>query len=81
MRRRSLWFIGPGAIEIRESAIPGPDEDRVLVQTHASAISAGTELSFTAISSRPGCRPTRAFPPFSAPSAIPCCTAMPAWEG
>jgi 2-desacetyl-2-hydroxyethyl bacteriochlorophyllide A dehydrogenase len=44
VRSRSLWFIGPGAIEIRESAIPGPDEDRVLVQTHASAISAGTEL-------------------------------------
>ncbi len=44
MRRRSLWFIGPGAIEIRESAIPIPDEDRVLVQTHASAVSAGTEL-------------------------------------
>jgi 2-desacetyl-2-hydroxyethyl bacteriochlorophyllide A dehydrogenase len=44
VRRRSLWFIGPGVIEIRESAIPIPDEDRVLVQTLASAISAGTEL-------------------------------------
>jgi 2-desacetyl-2-hydroxyethyl bacteriochlorophyllide A dehydrogenase len=44
VRNRSLWFIRPGAIEIRESAIPSPDEDRVLVQTCASAISAGTEL-------------------------------------
>lgn len=44
MRNRSVWFTGPGAIEIQESAIPGPDEDRVLVRTCASAISAGTEL-------------------------------------
>ena len=44
VKRRSLWFTGPGAVEIRESAIPNPSDGQVLVQTCASAISAGTEL-------------------------------------
>lgn len=44
MKRRSLWFTGPRAVETRESAIPAPSEGQVLVQTRASAVSTGTEL-------------------------------------
>ncbi len=43
MQRRSLYFTGPQAVELREtSTVPSADE--VLVETHVSAISAGTEL-------------------------------------
>jgi len=44
VKRRSLWFTGPGTVETRESVIPAPSDGKVLVQTSASAVSAGTEL-------------------------------------
>ena len=44
MIRKSLYFIGPLGVEVRESQIPSPAPDQVLVQTLCSAISAGSEL-------------------------------------
>ena len=42
MQRRSLYFTGPQAVELREtSTVPSADE--LLVETRVSAISAGTE--------------------------------------
>jgi 2-desacetyl-2-hydroxyethyl bacteriochlorophyllide A dehydrogenase len=43
MNRRSLYFIAPGRLETREEPCPGPSHDQVLVETHYSAISSGTE--------------------------------------
>lgn len=44
MTRRSLYFVGPGEIDIREDPIPEPAVDEVRVRTATSAISPGTEL-------------------------------------
>jgi 2-desacetyl-2-hydroxyethyl bacteriochlorophyllide A dehydrogenase len=41
---RSLWFVGPGEVEIRTAALPSLGDDEVLVRTAYSGISAGTEL-------------------------------------
>jgi 2-desacetyl-2-hydroxyethyl bacteriochlorophyllide A dehydrogenase len=46
MRRQSLYFVGPGAVEVREERQPEPAPGQVLVQTLLSAISSGTELLF-----------------------------------
>jgi 2-desacetyl-2-hydroxyethyl bacteriochlorophyllide A dehydrogenase len=46
MRRQSLYFVGPGAVEVREERQPEPAPGQVLVQTLLSAISPGTELLF-----------------------------------
>ena len=46
MRRQSLYFIGPGSVEVREERLPEPAPGQVLVQTLLSAISSGTELLF-----------------------------------
>lgn len=43
MTRRSLYFTAPGELEIRESEIPEPSAETVVVETEYSAISAGTE--------------------------------------
>jgi 2-desacetyl-2-hydroxyethyl bacteriochlorophyllide A dehydrogenase len=40
---KSLYFEGPGRVEIRESSISGPNSGEVVVKTIFSAISAGTE--------------------------------------
>ena len=44
MTRRTLFFTAEREIELRESPLPPTPADAVLVQTHASAISAGTEM-------------------------------------
>lgn len=44
MRRRSLFFLRPLAVEVREGPLPRPAREQVLVATRISAISAGTEL-------------------------------------
>jgi 2-desacetyl-2-hydroxyethyl bacteriochlorophyllide A dehydrogenase len=44
MKTRSLYFTGPNHIEVRESTLPAPGKDQVLVETICSAISAGTEM-------------------------------------
>jgi len=41
--RRSLYFVAPGAVEIREEPLPALAPHRLLLQTRISAISAGTE--------------------------------------
>jgi 2-desacetyl-2-hydroxyethyl bacteriochlorophyllide A dehydrogenase len=41
---RSLYFTGPGAVELRETDVPEPGDEEVRVCTTVSAISAGTEL-------------------------------------
>ncbi len=46
MNRQSIWFIGPGRVEIREEAIQPAQAGQMLVQTRLSAISPGTELLF-----------------------------------
>ncbi len=43
---QELWLDGGQHVEIREAALPEPSPGQVLVQTEASAISAGTELLF-----------------------------------
>ncbi|NOZ71249.1 MAG: zinc-binding alcohol dehydrogenase [Chloroflexi bacterium] len=44
MKRYSLIFIAPHRIEIRQETLPAAKTGQVLVQTLASAISAGTEM-------------------------------------
>ncbi|SFG09843.1 2-desacetyl-2-hydroxyethyl bacteriochlorophyllide A dehydrogenase [Halopelagius inordinatus] len=44
MAARSLFFVGPERVELRERPVPGPDADEVLVDTLFSAVSPGTEL-------------------------------------
>jgi 2-desacetyl-2-hydroxyethyl bacteriochlorophyllide A dehydrogenase len=44
MKRRSLFFISPRQVEVREEILPDPAPDEVLVETHCSAISPGTEM-------------------------------------
>ena len=44
MTRRSLYFVGPRAVDVRETPIPEPTGEELLVRTEASAISPGTEL-------------------------------------
>lgn len=46
MKRLAVYFIAPGAVEVREELLPAPQAGEVLVQTLVSAISAGTELLF-----------------------------------
>jgi 2-desacetyl-2-hydroxyethyl bacteriochlorophyllide A dehydrogenase len=42
--RRTLHFMAPKAIEVREEPLPSPGEGQVLVETLISAISPGTEM-------------------------------------
>jgi 2-desacetyl-2-hydroxyethyl bacteriochlorophyllide A dehydrogenase len=44
MKRRSLVFVSPQHVEIREEQLPSPLAGQVLVQTILSAISSGTEM-------------------------------------
>ncbi|MFW6321804.1 MAG: zinc-dependent alcohol dehydrogenase [Halohasta sp.] len=44
MARRSLYFVAPGEVELREQPLPEPDADQLRVRTEVSAISPGTEL-------------------------------------
>ena len=44
MKRRTLYFIAPRHVELREEALPAIGADEVLVETICSAISAGTEM-------------------------------------
>jgi len=44
MTRRSLYFIAPNEVDVREEPIPQPDADQLRVRTAVSAISPGTEL-------------------------------------
>jgi hypothetical protein len=44
MKRASLYFTGPGQVQIREESLPPPPAGKVLVRTLLSAISAGSEL-------------------------------------
>lgn len=39
-----LWFTAPQRVEVRQVNLSAPAPDQVLVKTHYSAISAGTEL-------------------------------------
>jgi 2-desacetyl-2-hydroxyethyl bacteriochlorophyllide A dehydrogenase len=44
MTDAALYFTGPETVEVRETTVGPPDADELLVDTRASAISAGTEL-------------------------------------
>ena len=44
MKRKTLYFTAPGAVELREKSLPSLGADEVLVETICSAISAGTEM-------------------------------------
>jgi 2-desacetyl-2-hydroxyethyl bacteriochlorophyllide A dehydrogenase len=44
VKRHSLYFTGPGQVEVREEALAAPSGDQLLVASRCSAISAGTEL-------------------------------------
>jgi 2-desacetyl-2-hydroxyethyl bacteriochlorophyllide A dehydrogenase len=46
VKRESLYFTGPQAIELRAESLPRPVSGQVLVETIVSAISAGTEMLF-----------------------------------
>jgi len=43
-KNHSLFFTAPKKIEVRETSLPSPKDDEVLVSTICSAISAGTEM-------------------------------------
>jgi len=42
--QRTVYFVGPRRLELREEAVPAPGDDQVLVRTELTAISAGTEM-------------------------------------
>jgi 2-desacetyl-2-hydroxyethyl bacteriochlorophyllide A dehydrogenase len=42
--RRSLWFVAPGSVEVRDEPLAAPGPGEVLVQSVVSAISPGTEM-------------------------------------
>jgi 2-desacetyl-2-hydroxyethyl bacteriochlorophyllide A dehydrogenase len=42
--RRSVWFTAPRQVEVREELLTGPAAGQLLVETMASAVSAGTEM-------------------------------------
>lgn len=44
MSRRSLYFTGERAVEVRSRPVPEPDPGEVLVRSEATAVSPGTEL-------------------------------------
>ena len=44
MMRRSLYFVAPRRVELREERVPEPGAGRVLVRTLLSGISSGTEM-------------------------------------
>jgi 2-desacetyl-2-hydroxyethyl bacteriochlorophyllide A dehydrogenase len=44
MRQRSLYFVSPRTVELREDTLPEPGSNMVRVRTALSAISPGTEL-------------------------------------
>jgi len=44
VKARQLWFISPGAVEVKDVELAALAEDEVLVRTSYSAISAGSEL-------------------------------------
>ncbi|MEF8774359.1 MAG: zinc-binding alcohol dehydrogenase, partial [Halobacteriales archaeon] len=43
MDRRTLYFTDPGSVELRETTVPEPTGNQLLVETRASAVSPGTE--------------------------------------
>ncbi len=43
-RAHQLWFTQPFGVEVRETALPTPEPDQMLVRTIYSGVSAGTEL-------------------------------------
>lgn len=43
MDRRTLYFTGPGSVELRETTVSEPAGNQLLVETRASAVSPGTE--------------------------------------
>jgi 2-desacetyl-2-hydroxyethyl bacteriochlorophyllide A dehydrogenase len=44
MRRKTVYFVAPGRVELREESLPSHGVAEVLVETQVSAISAGTEM-------------------------------------
>ncbi|NOU13851.1 MAG: zinc-binding alcohol dehydrogenase [Methylococcaceae bacterium] len=44
MKARQLWFTHPRQVEIREQALPTLSSGQLLVKSHCSGISAGTEM-------------------------------------
>jgi 2-desacetyl-2-hydroxyethyl bacteriochlorophyllide A dehydrogenase len=44
MERRTIYFVGPGQIEVRSELMPALRANELLVRTELSAISAGTEM-------------------------------------
>jgi 2-desacetyl-2-hydroxyethyl bacteriochlorophyllide A dehydrogenase len=44
MNRRSLFFLEPHRVDVREEKLTGPGSGQVLVETSLSAVSSGTEL-------------------------------------
>ncbi len=44
MKAKTLYFIAPGQVEVRETALPALAPDQVLVESLFSAISPGTEM-------------------------------------
>jgi 2-desacetyl-2-hydroxyethyl bacteriochlorophyllide A dehydrogenase len=44
MDRNTVYFVAPGRVELREESMPDLKPDEILVETHVSAVSAGTEM-------------------------------------
>src|SRR3954454_3946544 len=40
---RALWYVAPGAVEVRSEPLHAPQANEVLVRTHFSGVSRGTE--------------------------------------
>ncbi len=44
MKRKSIWFLGPRQVEVRDDQLPPPGSDCVLVRVQVMGVSAGTEM-------------------------------------
>src|ERR1700752_137743 len=45
MKTRQAVIVKPFAVDVREVDLPGPAENQILIETHVSAVSPGTELA------------------------------------
>jgi len=71
MNRRSLYFVEPRRVEVREERVPLPAPGEVLVRSVVSAISAGTEMLFYRHQVEDGIQLDATIPALGAPLRYP----------
>lgn len=71
MNRRSLYFVGPRQVEVRDERVPLPEPGEVVVRSLVSAISAGTEMLFYRHQLRDGMPLDTTIPSLAGPLGYP----------